>query len=96
MRFPNDTTFHLRMAAVVLAALFLEQLAAKNIAHWSAPSIGIVTFALGLVWVAITAWQHAKTTQEKVRVLEAKLERLQALTDALADETRARRSLPKL
>lgn len=96
MRFPNDTTFHLRMAAVVIGALFLEQLAAKHIAHWSAPNIGIVTFALGLVWVALTAWHHAKATQDRVRVLEAKLERLQALTDALADDTRARRSLPKL
>jgi hypothetical protein len=96
MRFPNDTAFHLRMAAAVIAALFLEQLAAKHIAHWSAPSIGIVTFALGLTWVALAAFHYAKSTQERVRVLEVKLERLQALTDALADDTRARRSLPKL
>jgi hypothetical protein len=96
MRFPNDSTFHLRMAAVVIGALFLEQLAAKYVAHWSAPNIGIVTFALGLVWVALAAHHHAKATQDRVRVLEAKLERLQALTDALADDTRTRRSLPKL
>lgn len=96
MRFPNDTAFHLRMAALVIVSLFFENLAAKHLPHWSAPQLGIVTFVLGLVWVALAAFHHAKATQERIRVLEAKLERLQALTDALADDQRARRALPKL
>ena len=41
-------------------------------------------------------FHHAKATQDRVKVLEAKLERLQALCEALADDQRARRSLPKL
>ena len=96
MRFPNDTCFHLRMAALVVVSLFLEHLAKTRLLHWSSPEIGVVTFVLGLAWVALAAFHHAKATQERVRVLEAKLERLQALTDALADDTRARRSLPPL
>lgn len=96
MRFPNDTTFHLRMAALVIASLFLEHLAKTRLLHWSSPQIGVITFVLGLAWVAMTAFHHAKATQERVRVLEAKVERLQALTDAIADDTRARRSLPPL
>ncbi len=96
MRFPNDTTFHLRMAALVIASLFLEHLAASRLEHWSSPQIGVITFVLGLAWVALAAFHHAKATQERVKVLEAKLERLQALTDAIADDTRARRSLPPL
>jgi hypothetical protein len=96
MRFPNDTTFHLRMAALVVASLFLEHLARTRLLHWSSPEIGVVTFVLGLAWVALAAFHHAKATQDRVRVLEAKLERLQALTDALADEHRSRRSLPPL
>ncbi|MFY9341575.1 MAG: hypothetical protein WAT39_03745 [Planctomycetota bacterium] len=95
MRFPNDTAFHLRMAALLIAALFLEQLAGKHLPQWTSPQIGIVTFVLGLAWVALAAFHHAKVTQERIRVLEAKVERLQALTDALADDTRARRALPK-
>jgi hypothetical protein len=96
MRFPNDTTFHLRMAALVVASLFLEHLANTRLEHWSSPRIGVITFVLGLAWVALAAFQHAKATHDRVRVLEAKLERLQALTDSIADDARARRALPPL
>jgi hypothetical protein len=96
MRFPNDTAFHLRMAALVIGSLFLEQLAHKHLPNWSSPQIGIVTFVLGLAWVTLAAFHHAKATQDRVKVLEAKLDRLQTLCDALADDQRARRSLPKL
>lgn len=96
MRFPNDTAFHLRMAALLIPSMFLEHLAATRVAHWSSPRIGVITFVLGLAWVAMAAFHHAKATQDRVRVLEAKLERLAALTEALADDQRARRSLPPL
>jgi hypothetical protein len=96
MRFPNDTAFHLRMAALVIGSLFLEQLASKHLPNWSSPQIGIVTFVLGLAWVALAAFHHARTMQQRMRGLEEKLEHLTALTDALADERRARRSLPPM
>lgn len=96
MRFPNDTNFHLRMAALLVVSLFLEQLASTRLPHWSSPQIGVITFVLGLAWVALTAWHHAKATQERVRALEAKVERLQAHVDGLADDQRARRSLPPM
>jgi hypothetical protein len=96
MRFPNDTSFHLRMATLLIASLFLEQLARDHLPRWSSPQIGVVPFVLGLAWVALAAFHHAKTTQDRMRVLEAKLERLTAVTDALVDDHRARRSLPPL
>lgn len=96
MRFPNDTQLHLRMAALVIGSLFLEQLAKKHLEHWTSPEIGIVTFVLGLAWVALTAFHHARASEERLRVVEARLQKLQAETDALIDEQRARRSLPKL
>jgi hypothetical protein len=96
MRFPNDTSFHLRMATLLIASLFLEQLAREHLLRWSSPHIGVVTFVLGLAWVALAAFHHAKATQDRVKVLEAKVERLTELTEALADERRARRSLPPM
>lgn len=96
MRFPNDTNFHLRMAALLIAAMFLEHLASTRLEHWAAPDLGVITFVLGLVWVALTAFHHARATQERVRVLEARLERVTALAEALADDQRARRSLPPM
>ena len=47
MRFPNDTNFHLRMAALVVIAMFVEYLAAENLPNWSSPRIGVLPFALG-------------------------------------------------
>lgn len=95
MRFPNDTAFHLRMAALLVVALFLEHLAEQHLRHWSSPRIGIVAFVLGLAWAALTSFHHARATQDRVRVLEGKLDRLSAQVDALVADQRARRSLPR-
>lgn len=96
MRFPNDLTFHLRMAALVIGALFLEQLAQKYLVGWSAPSIGVISFALGLCWVALLAMHYAKALQDRIRVLEDRVERLTHRVDADEDQRRARRSLPPM
>lgn len=96
MRFANDTSFHLRMAALVIASLFLEQLAQKHLPNWTSPEIGVITFVLGLAWVALTAFHHGKALHERLRVAEDQLERLRAHVDALEDDRRARRALPPM
>lgn len=96
MRFPNDTSFHLRMAALVIASLFLEQLAQRNLPNWTSPQIGVVSFALGLAWVALFAFHHGRALQDKVRVLEDRIDRLTHRVDADEDALRARRSLPPM
>lgn len=96
MRFPNDTAFHMKMAALVIVSLFVEHNAPRWLPDWSAPQIGVITFVLGLAWVTLFAAHHAQATQERIRVLEDKLERTNQLAEMLADETRQRRSLPPL
>lgn len=96
MRFPNDTSFHLRMAALVIASLFLEHLAATKLPNWSSPQIGVVTFVLGLAWVALFAFHHGRALHDRVRVLEDRIDRLTQRIDADEDERRARRSLPPM
>ncbi|MEO6594215.1 MAG: hypothetical protein ABIP94_05635 [Planctomycetota bacterium] len=96
MRFPNDTAFHLRMAALVIGSLFLEHLAKTRLPGWSSPQIGVVTFVLGLAWVTLAAFHHARTMQDRMRVLEDKLDRLTARADAVEEERRVRRSLPPM
>lgn len=95
MRFPHDTSFHLRMATLLVAALFVEHLAAQRLPLWNSPRIGVVAFVLGLAWVAMTAFHATREQQARIRLLTDKVERLQAHVDALADDARARRSLPR-
>jgi hypothetical protein len=95
MRFPNDTQFHLRMATLLVAALFFEHLAATRLHTWSAPQIGVVAFVLGLVWVALTGFHHSRAQANRLRVLENRVAELTEQVDALTDELRTRRSLPR-
>ena len=96
MRFPNDTAFHMRMAALVIVSLFLEHLANTRLPNWSSPQIGIVTFVLGLAWVVLFAIHLNQALQDRIRVLEDKLDRVNQLAETLADDTRNRRSLPPM
>ncbi len=96
MRFPNDMSFHLRMAALVIASLFLEHLANTRLPKWSSPQIGIITFVLGMAWIALFSMHNGVALQDRIRVLEDKLERTTQLAEMLADETRQRRSLPPM
>jgi len=96
MRFPNDTAFHMKMAALVIVSLFVEHNAKSWLPNWSSPQIGVITFVLGLAWVTLFAAHHAQAMQQRIRVLEDKLERTNQLAEMLADETRQRRSLPPL
>ncbi len=96
MRFPNDTAFHMKMAALVIVSLFVEHNAPRWLPDWSAPQIGVITFVLGLAWVTLFAAHHAQATDDRVRVLEEKLERTTQLAETLADERRERRALPPM
>ena len=96
MRFPNDMPFHMRMATLLIASLFLEHMANTRLENWSSPQIGIVTFVMGMAWIALFSMNHGVSLQDRIRVLEDKLERTNQLAETLADESRQRRSLPPL
>ena len=96
MRLPNDMPFHMRMAALLIVSLFLEHLANTRLPNWSSPQIGIVTFVLGMAWIALFSMHHGVALQDRIRVLEDKLDRVTQLAEKLADDTRQRRSLPPM
>jgi hypothetical protein len=84
------------MAALVIGSLFLEHLARTKLPGWSSPQIGIVTFVLGLAWVALVAFHHGRVMHDKLRVLEDRIDRLTQRVDVGEDAQRARRSLPPM
>jgi hypothetical protein len=51
---------------------------------------------MGMAWIALFTMHHGVALQDRIRVLEDKLERTNQLAEMLADETRQRRSLPPM
>ena len=51
---------------------------------------------MGMAWVMLFSMNHGVSLQDRIRVLEDKLERTNQLAETLADETRKRRSLPPM
>ncbi len=90
----GERQFHVLMGALLLGSLFLDRLMQNAISTWFSPSVGIVTLALGLVWVGLFAAFRARQADERVRVVEDRLERLQQLVRSLEDDARDRRRLP--
>ncbi len=96
MRFPNDTAFHMRMAAFLIGGMLLENLAERNLPDWSAPHVGVLALLIGLAWVFLYAFHVTGVLRHRVADLEQRLERTQQLAEALADERSQRRSLPPI
>ena len=96
MRTLAERPFHLLMATLVVLSLFLDQEAEHWMPSWHMPRVGIVTFALGLVWIALVGAYRLRTLQQRIEVLEDRIERTSRRADALEDETRRRRGTPTL
>ena len=94
MRSLAEGQFHAVMAVLVIGSLFLDQGAQKVLPTWTMPRVGFVTFALGLVWLALFAAHRIKNLHARLDVLEDRLERTTRRADALEDEARRRRGLP--
>ena len=71
-------------------------MANTRLENWSSPQIGIVTFVMGMAWIMLFTMNHGVSLQDRIRVLEDKLERTNHLAETLADEIRQRRALPPM
>lgn len=95
MRSLTEPQFHMLMALLVIGSLFLDQHVTKILPTWNMPSIGLVTFLLGMVWVTLFAAHRFRNLQERITVLEDRLDRNIAHTTALEDDSRRRRGIPR-
>lgn len=94
MRTLSENHFHLLMGALVVGSLFLDDAARRGLPTWTMPKIGLLTFALGLCWVALFAGYRMRNLHDRMKVLEDRLERVDRRADALEDVERQRRRLP--
>ncbi|MEQ1632846.1 MAG: hypothetical protein ABL997_10770 [Planctomycetota bacterium] len=84
------------MATLVIASLLLEQEAGRLVPAWKLPEVGLLTFTLGMCWLALFAGHRVKNLHLRIEILEDRLERTMERTDAIEGDARARRSLPPL
>ena len=94
MRFVDERTFHLTMGGIFVTALLLENAAARYLPTWDPPTIGFVSFVVGLAWIGRYAAWRGELAAERERVAAARLDRLERLVATLEDELRARHRDP--
>jgi|KBSSwiStaDraftv2_1062776.scaffolds.fasta_scaffold428483_2 hypothetical protein len=94
MRALAEPQFHLLMTVLVVASLVLDQEASHWLPTWNMPKVGVVTFTLGLCWVALFAAHRIANLHRRLDVLQDLLDRTVRRTDALEDDARTRRGLP--
>jgi hypothetical protein len=96
MRTLQEPQFHMLMAGLVVASVLIEQEAPNLVTGLALPDVGLLTFTLGVAWIALFAAHRIRSLSERIDALEQRLRRTTETTQALEDEARARRSLPRL
>lgn len=95
MRTLAEPQFHLLMTTLVIGSILLDQEASRFLPGWNMPRIGIVTFTLGLCWLALFAAHRIANLHAQITVLKEHVERLARRADVLEDDARSRRGLPR-
>lgn len=93
MRTVSENQFHVLMAVLLIVALFVEDQAPRLLPAWNVPRIGLISFALGLCWLALFAAHRFRNLQQRIDVLEERLDRTTLRTDVLEDDARRRRKV---
>ena len=95
MRTLNEPQYHALMAVLAVGSLFLDQGMERALPTWSMPKISLVTFVLGLCWLALFCAFRIRGLHDRIRVLEDRLDRLSQRADGLEDGARRRHDLPR-
>lgn len=86
----GERNFHLVMGAVFVGAIVLENALPKILTAWNPPQLGFLAFIVGLVWVGRYAAWRSELHDEKDRVVDERLDRLEKLHKSLEDDLRER------
>ncbi|MEM7202039.1 MAG: hypothetical protein AAF628_17355 [Planctomycetota bacterium] len=87
----GERGFHLLMGALVLGSTLMDRILLSALPAWDPPVVSLLTLAIGLVWVALFAAYRGRNLEERMRVLEDRLERAQRRVDAHDAELAERR-----
>ncbi len=96
MRTLQEPQFHKLMAGLVATSVLIEHQAPKLLHGLALPDVGLLTFTLALSWLTLFAAHRLRAMSDRIEALEQRLRRTADTTQALEDEARARRSLPRM
>ncbi len=71
----SERGFHLLLGGLLLGSTFLDRAARALLPSWDPPQVSLLTLAIGLIWVALFAAHRGKNLEDRMRVLEDRLER---------------------
>jgi len=92
----QEPQFHKLMAGLVAASVLVERQAPRWMHGLALPDVGLLTFTLGMAWLSLFAAHRMRAMSERIEALEQRLRRTAETTQALEDDARARRSLPRM
>lgn len=84
----QENGFHTLMATLTLASILLEEVLSRNVPGFDAPKIGLLTLTLAWVWLARVGAFRLENADDRLKVAEDRLERLERAWRALEDERR--------
>jgi uncharacterized membrane protein len=87
----SERNFHVLMGALLLGSTILDRVLESATPSWNPPSVSLVTLAVGLVWVALFAGYRGRNIEQRMRVLEDRLERSERRVAAMDAELADRR-----
>jgi hypothetical protein len=86
----SERNFHLLMGALLLGSVLLDRLMRAALPAWQMPQVTLLTLVLGLIWIGLFTVHRVRTLQERLRVLEDRLQRNERKADALEVELKLR------
>ena len=87
----SERQFHMLMGALLLASTLPDRVMENALPAWDPPQVGLLTLVLGLIWVGLFAGYRGKNLEDRMRVMEDRLERAQNKIEALEVELEERR-----
>ncbi len=78
----GERGFHFLMGALLLGSTFLDRALGSALPAWNPPLVSLLTLAVGLIWIALFAAYRGKGLEDRLRVLQDRMERAERRVDA--------------
>ena len=88
MRTLQENQFHLLMGLLLVGSLFVDRAARAVLPTWSPPDVSVFTLVLAVIWMGMFTHYRGERLGDRIKVLEARLERAERRLDAQEDEGR--------